>query len=435
MYRDMNKDAQKEFYEQNWHTSVLILKILCFVTLVWSAFDYINNEPHYFLYLGVRIAASVPFILTYFLLPKQKLKENIHVISILHVLAITLLGMTTTMTSKNVIGHFYPIVCLQFGAIFILRLPKLSLSIIAFIPFACSLIFQDHLSSVLGDNYRTFLGSTLASFFLISFVSYSYFGTLYNKLLLQRDLATNNLKLSSLLNEKDNLVRILCHDLGNQLAIVELSNDLIDLKIKKAGNIDPKIHKAVERVKGAVEVQKNIIDTIKQQEAISSGKQELKVEMINMNDCVTQSIETFKEAVHRKGIQIHLNQSKQYHIMASQTEFIHSILNNLLSNAIKFSHNNSVIKIMLWENNNNNYLSIQDNGVGMSPSKLNNIFRTDIKTTTPGTGGETGTGFGMPIVKTMVDKFHGEILIESTPDEGTRYTLIFPSAKLNKDAA
>jgi two-component system sensor histidine kinase/response regulator len=71
----------------------------------------------------------------------------------------------------------------------------------------------------------------------------------------------------------------------------------------------------------------------------------------------------------------------------------------------------------------------------MSPSKLNNIFRTDIKTTTPGTGGETGTGFGMPIVKTMVDKFHGEILIESTPDEGTRYTLIFPSAKLNKDAA
>jgi signal transduction histidine kinase len=55
------------------------------------------------------------------------------------------------------------------------------------------------------------------------------------------------------------------------------------------------------------------------------------------------------------------------------------------------------------------------------------------KTSHVGTAGETGTGFGMPIVKSVMDKLKGKINIESQPGYGTKVSLIFKRAHINNN--
>ncbi len=71
-------------------------------------------------------------------------------------------------------------------------------------------------------------------------------------------------------------------------------------------------------------------------------------------------------------------------------------------------------------------MSVTDNGVGMAPEKLEKLFRIEEKTSTPGTGGEAGTGLGLHLCKELVEKNGGEITIESTLGLGSTFRFTLP---------
>ena len=74
---------------------------------------------------------------------------------------------------------------------------------------------------------------------------------------------------------------------------------------------------------------------------------------------------------------------------------------------------------------------ISDTGIGMDPQLVRHLFDPAHATSRPGTSGEKGTGFGMPIIKSYVERFGGTIEIESVaepaPGHGTRIRLRFPA--------
>ena len=58
-----------------------------------------------------------------------------------------------------------------------------------------------------------------------------------------------------------------------------------------------------------------------------------------------------------------------------------------------------------------------------------NIFSPNMKTHRQGTSGEKGTGFGMPIVKLIMDQMHGEVRVESVDGKGTEFFLYLRDGK------
>lgn len=94
------------------------------------------------------------------------------------------------------------------------------------------------------------------------------------------------------------------------------------------------------------------------------------------------------------------------------------VLQNLLSNAVKFSYPNGEICIKAEEKDAKVWISVSDNGMGISEKKLEKIFHF-LATSEVGTGGERGTGIGLFVSKQLLDKTGGEIRIESVKDEGT----------------
>ncbi|CAG0940062.1 partial serine/threonine-protein kinase RsbW, partial [Candidatus Brocadiaceae bacterium] len=109
-------------------------------------------------------------------------------------------------------------------------------------------------------------------------------------------------------------------------------------------------------------------------------------------------------------------------------DMIETELRNLLTNAIKFSHPGSTVTLSGEVKNSEVILKVADQGVGMSESQIDSLFRIDVKNSHPGTQGEKGTGLGLLLIKEFVQKHNGTIEIRSEPDKGSTFIIRLPQS-------
>lgn len=106
------------------------------------------------------------------------------------------------------------------------------------------------------------------------------------------------------------------------------------------------------------------------------------------------------------------------------------VIGNLISNAIKFTSSSGKVELkmqLLNKENEQNTLEVQvkDNGVGLSPEKIDEILQGGAKSL-KGTGGETGYGFGLALVRHLVIGMSGTMEIKSVPGEYSLFTIKLP---------
>jgi signal transduction histidine kinase len=108
------------------------------------------------------------------------------------------------------------------------------------------------------------------------------------------------------------------------------------------------------------------------------------------------------------------------------------ITGNVISNALKFTPDSGAVTVGLILNTSVTpaqlEISVQDTGVGMGPKTIEAILNGTVESSN-GTSGEPGYGFGLALVKHLVDKLHGRMQIKSTPGEGTRFEIVLPQAE------
>lgn len=101
------------------------------------------------------------------------------------------------------------------------------------------------------------------------------------------------------------------------------------------------------------------------------------------------------------------------------------ILNNLLSNAIKFTEVGCV-RIHATRYNGNVRIDVIDTGIGMSKEGLHRIFSPFSQADSDTTRLYGGTGLGLTLCRQLVERMHGQILVDSEEHEGTHFTVNLP---------
>ena len=96
------------------------------------------------------------------------------------------------------------------------------------------------------------------------------------------------------------------------------------------------------------------------------------------------------------------------------------ILTNLISNAIRYSFENSTVLLKVWQENGQVLFSVKDNGPGIEPSYHNRIFDRYFRV--PGSQKE-GSGLGLAISKEFIEAQGGTIRVDSSPGNGSTFTL------------
>lgn len=117
----------------------------------------------------------------------------------------------------------------------------------------------------------------------------------------------------------------------------------------------------------------------------------------------------------------------------SNDKMLEHIITNLVSNAFRYGGANIEIQVSWSEDQNSNYLTVKDNGVGIEAKHLPRLFerfyRVD-KSRTRDSSGQKGTGLGLAIVKHVVNKLGGKISVDSTLGVGTTFKIELPKRQL-----
>ena len=219
--------------------------------------------------------------------------------------------------------------------------------------------------------------------------------------------------------ELKTMLRVMSHDLNNPLTVI---TSYAQIGIKKSDQASlTEMSKILQKILKAAQNQHDIIEHIKLMRAIEDGKTDLELAPVPLIDALKQAESTFEQKLHAENIKLKYDSQAfaGLNVMAERTSLNHNVLNNLISNAIKFSHPGGIIEITPSEGADTVKLVIKDHGVGMPENLAKEIFRTDKPTSRPGTNGETGTGFGMPVVKSYMNRFGGDIQIESKFQEAS----------------
>ena len=145
-------------------------------------------------------------------------------------------------------------------------------------------------------------------------------------------------------------------------------------------------------------------------------------EEFNLKDLVFDSCEYFNDISITKNIVIE-SSLNDCNILMDRTK-TQKVVNNLISNAIKYSNKNSKIIVTL----NNNILSVEDFGIGITPKEQKEIFKRYKR----GNNIEGGFGIGLDIVKNISEEFDLILGLKSNVGEGSIFTIDF-TAILSKE--
>ena len=159
---------------------------------------------------------------------------------------------------------------------------------------------------------------------------------------------------------------------------------------------------------------------------IEQGKRPKNEKLIPLNSVVENSLLTYQKEIGEKDLDINFS-SKIDGFTKVPEYYAQLIIDNILSNAIKYSRCSSQIYIDLKKEAYGAICTIQDYGVGIEESDLENIFTSFFRSKSMDHREVQGNGLGLSIVKKAADEIEAKIEVESKPGRGTTFRIHFLS--------
>ena len=156
----------------------------------------------------------------------------------------------------------------------------------------------------------------------------------------------------------------------------------------------------------------------------ANRKLSVTTEQVNMSELIAESFDQHQYLNPQLSIRL-INNTHQNGIISSDARRLRVILNNLISNAIKYhnpSRENRYVKVEVIHKEQQILILVEDNGQGIAPEYLENIFDMFIQATHQA----QGSGLGLYIVRESVRKLNGQIDVQSEFGEGTMFTITLP---------
>jgi hypothetical protein len=145
-----------------------------------------------------------------------------------------------------------------------------------------------------------------------------------------------------------------------------------------------------------------------------------KVRRSDLNTTVEHAVMLGRQQAMAKGIEIALHKDPSLPEVEHDSDQIHQVLLNLLLNAQQAIDAKGKIEVAVERKGSTAVIEVKDNGRGISPETLPNIFRPFY--TTKG----DGTGLGLSLARRIVEDHHGRIDVTSTVGKGTTFAVVLP---------
>lgn len=242
--------------------------------------------------------------------------------------------------------------------------------------------------------------------------------------LLNEKLDQQGKELKQLNTSKDQIFAIIGHDLRSPISSLYSLLLMIkkeEMDIEYLYELSDKLHQNVENIYSTLE---NLLSWAKSQmEGIVTEPQ-----VVSLFELAREPQNLLSQAARDKNIQI-VNEIDPSIKVFADPEQVRMVIRNLLSNAIKFSFSGKTITIASRKQDSFQEIAISDEGAGIPPEKVGQLFNRKISESTYGTQGEKGTGLGLFLCQEFIENNGGKIWAESEEGKGSTFyfTLLLSS--------
>jgi signal transduction histidine kinase len=229
----------------------------------------------------------------------------------------------------------------------------------------------------------------------------------------------------NLARQKSDFVANVSHELRTPLALIRLYAETLEL-----GRLSAKekyqeyfriIREESERLTALIN---NILDFSR----IDAGRKEYEFQETNLGELVHSTLDSYRFQIQQNGFGFEENISPDIPPVNVDREAIARSLLNLVNNALKYSKDEKYIGVSLYRVNGSVNLEVRDRGIGIPVNEQEKIFEKFYRCGDPLVHNVKGSGLGLSLVRHIVRAHGGDVLVESVPDQGSKFTIALPLA-------
>ena len=169
----------------------------------------------------------------------------------------------------------------------------------------------------------------------------------------------------------------------------------------------------------------NTLDSVLQLSRLEADAIRLHPVDVQLTDEVRDTILLFENQAQEAGIDLRLDVPSEPVEIHTDPSALQRVLQNLIGNAVKFT-SEGYVRVTASEDGDTATLTVGDTGIGISRDFIDKIYEAFEQEST-GTGRSyEGSGLGLTVVSRLVRLMGGDVQVQSTPGEGTRFTVTLP---------
>lgn len=217
------------------------------------------------------------------------------------------------------------------------------------------------------------------------------------------------------------LVSTVSHDLKQPLAVLSGYVELLEMGQK----FDPMGQTFIVQIHRSIQQMRDLIDDLLDLAQIESGMK-LDTEAVQLENVLDSSIQNVKPNAEAKLMKIFREWEDGLPPISGDVQRLHQIFINLIGNAVKYTPPEGEVRVKAEVRGKMLRVSVQDNGLGISPQDQAHIFERFYRVKRPETETIEGTGLGLAIVKSLVEAHNGKIGLESQLGKGSTFHVLLP---------
>ncbi len=229
-------------------------------------------------------------------------------------------------------------------------------------------------------------------------------------------------EIEELQKQKDDLFAVIIHDIKNPASLIKSLVDLLrsyDLTAVEQQEVMNDIFETTTKIV-------NLSQEVSRILALEGTKLTLKLENEQINDIIKDVVRRNDVHAKKKNISILLDLDENLPGVEMDVQKIDEVIDNLISNGIKFSPEGTKVRVKSAKELKRVVVEVSDNGQGLSEEDVQSAFQRGTRLSAKPTGGETSSGFGLWIVKKLIEAHQGKVWVKSVLGKGSTFALSLP---------
>lgn len=228
--------------------------------------------------------------------------------------------------------------------------------------------------------------------------------------------------------EKAQFIRVATHELRSPVTV---SQSLVRTVLRGyAGSLTDRQRAVFDRISRQLDSLENLINDLLDLAASRASGLAGEEGPVAVMASVGRAVLLLQPRAEEKGVALKLQPCREELAVWASEEGLDRVFVNLVGNAVKYTSAGGQVIVSLGRRGDDIQVDVADTGIGIPEESIPHLFEEFYRAPNARKLNTTGTGLGLAIVKELVERYGGQIRVQSEPGVGTTFTVLFPAYRL-----